>query len=78
MGNIVRISHLMLLENILNFVLSIIVGVKMILETLRNDKTRLFCLTVPIFFGLFWLMILNSAKAKKGEYGSPPGMLYMQ
>ena len=68
----------MLIENILNFILKFIVGIKMIIDTLLNDKSRALNLVVPIIFGIAWAFVLKIAKRKNGDYDAPPGMLYMQ
>jgi len=33
---------------------------------------------VPVIFAMLWIMVCILAYGKKGEYGAPPGMLYMQ
>ena len=67
----------MFTENILNFVLRFIVALKMMVDTLVNDRSRVLYLIVPLLFGIFWTVICYFASKKKGEYDAPPGMLYM-
>ena len=67
----------MFTENILNFVLRFIVALKTMVDTLRNDKTRVIYMVVPLLFAIVWAGIFYFANKKKGEYGAPPGMLYM-
>jgi hypothetical protein len=67
----------MFTENILNFVLRFIVALKTMVDTLRNDKSRVIYLTVPVIFGIVWAVICYIAAKKKGDYGAPPGMMYM-
>lgn len=77
-GNIVKISYLMFSENILNFILRFVVALKTMVDTLMYDKLRVVYLMVPLLFGIVWVIICYFASAKKGEYGAPPGMMYMQ
>ena len=65
-------------ENILNFILRFVVALKTMVDTLMYDKLRVVYLMVPLLFGIFWVIICYFASAKKGEYGAPPGMMYMQ
>ena len=64
--------------NILNFILRFVVALKTMVDTLMYDKLRVVYLMVPLLFGIVWVIICYFASAKKGEYGAPPGMMYMQ
>ena len=72
-----KICYLMFTENILNFILRFIVALKMMVDTLSNDKTKMVYLIIPLIFGIVWVTICYFASKKNGEYGAPPGMLYM-
>ena len=64
-------------ENILNFILRFVVALKTMVDTLMYDKLKVVYLMVPLLFGIIWVIICYIASAKRGEYGAPPGMLYM-
>ena len=51
--NIIKISSVMLLENILNFVLRLLVGLKL----LFNSRETLENLVIPIVFAVMWATI---------------------
>lgn len=72
--NIVKISILMMSENSLNITLKFAVGVKHIFLS----QSFLTSMILPcLFFGL-WSIILYFSNKKDGDYGAPPGLLYMQ
>ena len=54
-----------------------IVGIKIIMDTLRYDKARVIQFVIPVLFGIVWAVVLYLARKKNGDYGAPPGMLYM-
>lgn len=68
----------MICENILNVILRFTVGIKLLLVKLAFDKVLLKNLIIPICFVFMWLIICFVAYKKNGDYGAPPGMLYMQ
>lgn len=76
-GNIVKISYFMFAENILNFILRFVVAVKTMADTLIYDKYRAVYMMIPLLFGIIWVAICYISSNKQGEYGAPPGMLYM-
>lgn len=68
----------MILENILNIILRFTVGLKLILVKLCFDQVLIKNIVIPIVFTLLWTVIGYMAYRKNGEYGAPPGLLYMQ
>lgn len=63
-GNIAKICYLMFTENILNFVLRFIVALKMMVDTLSNDKSNFVYLVVPLVFGIIWVAICYFSSKK--------------
>lgn len=61
----------------MNFVLRFVVALKTMVDTLRDDKSKVVYLVVPLIFGIIWVTICFLSSKKHGEYGAPPGMLYM-
>lgn len=72
--NIVYISVLMMSENALNLTLKFAEGVKHIFLSV----SLLTNLILPAVLCSMWLGVFVVAYAKDGDYGAPPGMLYMQ
>jgi hypothetical protein len=75
--NIVIISCLMIFENILNIILRFTVGLKLILVDLKFDQVMIKNIVIPVVFTILWAIIGYIAYRKAGEYGAPPGLLYM-
>ena len=65
----------MVSANLLNMLLRFFVGIK---DDLFIDHRALKNVLVPVIFAMLWIMVCILAYGKKGEYGAPPGMLYMQ
>lgn len=76
--NIVIISYLMIIENIANVILRFTVGLKLVLVKLTLDVVLLKNFMLPLMFVCMWMAICYVAYCKNGDYGAPPGMLYMQ
>jgi len=64
----------MLIENVMNFVLRFLVGLKL----LFNTRETLENFIIPLVFACFWLVIYVLSMKRDGEYGAPAGLLYMQ
>ena len=68
----------MIFENILNVILRFTVGLKLILVDLKFDQVMIKNIVIPVVFTILWAIIGYIAYRKAGEYGAPPGLLYMQ
>lgn len=69
----------MLAENILNLIIRFFVGLKFMLVNM-DEKTSIKSLVymlIPILFASLWAIVCCAARKKDGEYGAPPGMMYM-
>jgi hypothetical protein len=64
----------MISENALNCTLKFAVGVKHIFLY----KSLLTNMILPVVFFSIWTIIGFNANSKNGDYGAPPGLLYMQ
>ena len=76
--NIVIIGYLMIFENIANVILRFTVGLKVLLVKLTIDSVMMKNFMLPLMFVCMWIAICYVAYCKNGDYGAPPGMLYMQ
>lgn len=72
--NIIYVSVLMMSENASNMTLKFAEGVKHIFL----DLTLVTNLVVPAALFCIWFGIFVVAYGKDGDYGAPPGMLYIQ
>ena len=68
----------MIIENIANVILRFTVGLKLVFIKLTLDIVILKNFMVPLMFVCLWIAICYVAYCKNGDYGAPPGMLYMQ
>jgi len=68
----------MIFENILNIILRFTVGIKLLLVKLTLDQVLVKNMVVPVVFTVLWSLICYIAFLKSGDYGAPPGLLYMQ
>lgn len=68
----------MIIENIANVILRFTVGLKVLLVKLTLDVVLLKNFMLPLMFVCMWMAIWYVAYCKNGDYGAPPGMLYMQ
>lgn len=68
----------MIIENIANVILRFTVGLKLLLVKLTLDMVLLKNFMLPLMFVVMWVAIWYVAYCKNGDYGAPPGMLYMQ
>jgi hypothetical protein len=68
----------MICENIANVILRFTVGLKVLLVKLTIDAVLLKNFMLPLMFVCLWMAICYVAYCKNGDYGAPPGMLYMQ
>jgi len=67
-------------ENVLNFILRFLVGLKSMLNNFdqKSEVKSLIYMTIPLIFGICWAFVCCKAKKMNGEYGAPPGMMYQQ
>ena len=71
MKNLVVISMLMLIENGLNAILRLMVGLKTFLSSDQSKLAALLNFILPVIFGIIWLNIRVMAQSKNGFYGAP-------
>lgn len=64
----------MFVQNIFVAILRLFVGLKIMFVDMASRENFL----VPTFFASLWIVIGVIAYRKKGEYGAPWGLLYMQ
>ena len=67
----------MIFENILNIILRFTVGIKLLLVQFALDQVLVKNMIVPVIFSALWSVVCYIAYSKSGEYGAPPGLLYM-
>ena len=73
--NIFNIGCLMVCANMANMLLRFLAGIKEDLETIQVEVQAI---SAPALFSSFWALVGVLAYRKDGQYGAPPGMLYMQ
>mmetsp|Transcript_24173 Transcript_24173/g.37165 ORF Transcript_24173/g.37165 Transcript_24173/m.37165 type:complete len:144 (-) Transcript_24173:832-1263(-) len=72
--NLIKISWIMLSENLLNLILRLFVQVK----TMDFKRENLISCFVPVVFAICWAVICYLSTKKQGDYGAPPGLLWKQ
>jgi hypothetical protein len=70
----------MLTENILNLIIRFFVGLKFMLISIDEKASikSIVYMLIPILFASLWTFICCKALKKDGDYGAPPGLMYMQ
>jgi len=70
----------MLTENILNLIIRFFVGLKFMLISIDEKASikSIVYMLIPILFASLWTFICCKALKKDGDYGAPPGQMYMQ
>ena len=71
MKNLITISTLMMMENGLNAILRMMVGLKAFLSQDEQKVWALFNFVLPVTFGVIWLNIRVVVTAEKLFYGAP-------